>query len=138
MINLPKVMVNFHLVFFLKDNITRNLIMNNRFNQIKKALPLFSLGIILLLGLPSGYAKEANLSMLKQEQSVQQASESVVSVNQASLSQLITLKGVGQTKAHAIMAYRQQFGDFKSIDELVQVSGIGEKIITENKARLSL
>ena len=99
---------------------------------------MLSLGAVLLLSSSLGYAKEANLSISDQGQSVQQVKQQVVSLNESTLSQLITLKGIGQTKAHAIMAYRQQFGDFKSINELTKVSGIGDKIINENMARLSL
>jgi competence protein ComEA len=61
-----------------------------------------------------------------------------VNLNNSTFDQLVTLKGIGQTKAQAIIVYRQQVGGFKSVDELTQVSGIGEKIVSQNKARLSL
>lgn len=107
---------------------------------LQKTLAMLSLTLVLLIGFSTSiaYAKEAKLSLPDQEQGATQVKQQMVSLNQSTLSELITLKGVGQTKAHAIMSYRQQFGDFKSINEVTQVSGIGEKIVNENKVRLVL
>ena len=44
-----------------------------------------------------------------------------------------SLKNVGQTKAEAIVAYREQNGAFKSADDLVKVKGIGEKTVAANR-----
>ena len=49
----------------------------------------------------------------------------VVNVNTASLEELQLLPGVGETRARAIVAARKQRGGFKSVDELVEVKGIG-------------
>lgn len=43
------------------------------------------------------------------------------------------LKGVGPSKAQAIVEYRKQNGAFKSVEALANVKGIGEKIIEDNK-----
>lgn len=50
-----------------------------------------------------------------------------VNLNTATLEQLETLDGVGPATAKKIIDYREQAGGFKSVDELDQVSGIGEK-----------
>jgi competence protein ComEA len=50
-----------------------------------------------------------------------------VNLNTATLEQLETLDGVGPATAQKIVDYREQHGGFKSVDELDQVSGIGEK-----------
>ena len=50
-------------------------------------------------------------------------------LNQASQDELESLPGIGPTKAADIVAYRDQFGPFFSIDQLVEVPGIGEAII---------
>ena len=50
----------------------------------------------------------------------------VVNVNTASLEELQLLPGVGETRARAIVAARTERGGFKSVDELVEVKGIGE------------
>ena len=43
------------------------------------------------------------------------------------------MAGVGETKAAAIVAYRNNHGSFKSIDDLVLVKGIGEKTVESNR-----
>lgn len=48
------------------------------------------------------------------------------------------LKGIGSTKAKAIVAYRESNGPFASVDELLEVKGIGAAILEKNRAKLSL
>ena len=93
-------------------------------------------------------AKQPNnnyyLSRPTQQKSSQQVSSSTniqgdkISLNQANLQQLQTLNGVGEKKAQAIVEYRQKNGGFKTVDELVNVKGIGPKLLEKNKARLML
>ena len=61
-----------------------------------------------------------------------------ISLNQANVQQLQNLNGVGEKKAQAIIEYRQKNGGFKTVDELVNVKGIGPKLLEKNKARLAL
>ena len=49
-----------------------------------------------------------------------------VNINTASLEELTSLTGIGETRARAIIEYRQQAGGFSSKEELKNVSGIGE------------
>lgn len=48
------------------------------------------------------------------------------------------LSGVGETKAKAIVAYRDAHGAFTSVDELLEVKGIGESILAKNRDKLSI
>lgn len=48
------------------------------------------------------------------------------------------LKGIGPIKAEAIVAYRQKYGPFKSVEELADVKGIGEKTIVRLKPFIRL
>ncbi|MER2000699.1 MAG: helix-hairpin-helix domain-containing protein [Lysinibacillus sp.] len=50
-----------------------------------------------------------------------------VNLNTATESELMTLSGVGPSKAAAIIAYREENGPFQTIEDLKKVSGIGEK-----------
>ncbi|MGY3765333.1 helix-hairpin-helix domain-containing protein [Vagococcus vulneris] len=50
-----------------------------------------------------------------------------VNLNTATLAELMTLKGVGQKKAEAILQYRDENGRFEQIEDLKKVKGIGEK-----------
>ena len=52
----------------------------------------------------------------------------IVNINTASLTELQNLSGIGKSKAEAIIKYREQNGNFKNIEELLNVDGIGEKL----------
>ena len=56
-----------------------------------------------------------------------------VNINTAGVEELKALPGIGPSKAAAIVAYRDQHGKFKSVDELKQVKGIGEGIYQKLK-----
>lgn len=56
----------------------------------------------------------------------QLTSGDVVHLNTATQEELEGLKGIGAAKAQAILAYRSENGDFLSVEELLQVDGIGE------------
>jgi len=65
--------------------------------------------------------------------------EITVNVNQASAQELADLlSGVGIKKAEAIIEYRNQNGDFKSADDLVNVKGIGSATLEKNRERIEL
>ena len=48
------------------------------------------------------------------------------------------LAGIGATKAQAIVAYREEHGNFASVDELLEVKGIGEATLEKNRDKLSV
>lgn len=56
-----------------------------------------------------------------------------VNINTADEATLDTLPGIGPSKARRIIEYREQNGPFKSIEELKNVSGIGEKTFEQLK-----
>jgi len=63
--------------------------------------------------------------------------EGTVNINQANADEIATvLKGVGIKRAEAIVEYREEFGRFESMEELVAVQGIGPHILDENKERI--
>lgn len=67
------------------------------------------------------------------------AEEGVVNINTAPPEVLAAgLSGVGLAKAHLIVEYREAHGPFESIEELVEVRGIGEATIERNRERLTL
>jgi len=48
------------------------------------------------------------------------------------------LSGIGAAKAGAIVAYRDENGAFSSIDELIEVKGIGKALLDKNRDRLAI
>ena len=59
--------------------------------------------------------------------------DELVNINTANIDELMDIKGIGRSKAKAIIEYRNKNGNFKSIEELLNVSGIGEKLYEEIK-----
>ncbi len=63
----------------------------------------------------------------------------VVNINTADAATLSrVLNGIGPSKAQAIIDYRQQHGPFKSVEELVNVRGIGLATVERNIERMSV
>ena len=62
---------------------------------------------------------------------------SKININTASVEELATLNKVGDKTAARIVAYREANGPFNSVDDLMNVKGIGEKILLKNKDRIS-
>ncbi|MDO9535637.1 MAG: helix-hairpin-helix domain-containing protein [Bacillota bacterium] len=52
-----------------------------------------------------------------------------VNINRANKSQLESLPGIGAVKAQSILDYREKNGPFHSVDEIVKVTGIGDKTL---------
>ena len=82
-------------------------------------LKLFLATLLLLAGLAAGAADPIN-------------------VNSADAEALASaMVGLGAAKAAAIVAYREQHGPFKTVDDLLLVKGIGEATLNKNRERLT-
>jgi competence protein ComEA len=62
-----------------------------------------------------------------------------VNINTADADTLSSeLSGVGLSKAEAIVAYREQHGPYKQLEDLTKVKGIGTATIEKNKTKITL
>jgi competence protein ComEA len=62
-----------------------------------------------------------------------------VSINSASADDLArAMNGVGLKKAQAIVSYREEYGPFKTLDDLKQVPGMGSALVERNLSHLTL
>ncbi|PTB94060.1 competence protein ComEA [Marinobacter sp. B9-2] len=87
-----------------------------------KRTPLFAT-LVLLFSLVTGFAY---------------AQEATININTADVATLASLNGIGQSKAEAIVAYREANGPFAVTADLANVKGIGERTIEKNAARLAV
>ncbi|OSL31669.1 helix-hairpin-helix domain-containing protein [Escherichia albertii] len=62
-----------------------------------------------------------------------------VSINNATAEELArAMNGVGLKKAQAIVSYREEYGPFKTVEDLKQVPGMGNSLVERNLAILTL
>nr|WP_297403873.1 ComEA family DNA-binding protein [uncultured Marinobacter sp.] len=87
-----------------------------------KRTPLIAT-LVLLFSLATGFAH---------------AEPAAININTADVATLASLNGIGQSKAEAIVAYRDVNGPFATTADLADVKGIGERTIEKNAGRLSV
>ena len=61
-----------------------------------------------------------------------------VNINQASKEELMTLPGIGEVKADAIIQYRTEQGKFASIEEIKNISGIKDGVFEKMKDKITV
>ena len=61
-----------------------------------------------------------------------------ININTANSEELQSLKGIGPSTASSIIAYREEYGGFSSIEEIMNVKRIGEKTFAKIKDRISV
>jgi competence protein ComEA len=66
------------------------------------------------------------------------AADAPVNINTASADELATVSGIGPAKAAAIVEHRDKNGQFKSVDDLKLVRGIGDKMLEQLRPQLTV
>jgi len=66
------------------------------------------------------------------------ATQEAININMADVQELTKLKGVGVKKAEAIIAWREENGNFKTVDQLLEVKGIGEATLAQNRENIRI
>ncbi len=62
----------------------------------------------------------------------------IININTATAEELDLLPGIGPTKAAAIVEYREEYGPFTSVEELTEVSGIGDKTLEKLRDQITV
>lgn len=61
-----------------------------------------------------------------------------IDINSATVEQLSQLKGIGRVKAERIVRYRTDHGPFDSIEQILEVKGIGSAILDKNRELIAV
>ena len=72
-------------------------------------------------------------SFVAGEEALKCEESGLLNINTATAAELCTLSGIGEAKAEAILAYREEIGRFGSIEQLKEVSGIGDSLFNQIK-----
>lgn len=77
--------------------------------------------------------KESELEKAGGENAVLDAGDGKIDINRAGVSELMKLTGIGESRARALIAYREEHGDYLKTEDIMKVSGIGEGLYEKIK-----
>lgn len=83
-------------------------------------------------------ARERKASAEAAGASVQEESDGRIDINTADAAQLVTIPGIGETRAAAILAYREKNGPFAKVEDIMQVSGIKSSLFEKMKDYITI
>lgn len=66
------------------------------------------------------------------------ADQKQLDINSATVEQFNSLQGIGDSKARAIVAYRDEHGPFRSVEDLKDVKGIGDKLLDSLRPQITV
>ena len=116
----------------------------------RAVLGVFLLGLALALSIGAAHAAQSQTIHSDKRQCYPDAAaayaalmakakeDSVININTAQAADFVQLDGIGHSGAAAIVAYREAHGRFSSVDELMQVKGIGQRTVDKNRGRLKV
>lgn len=100
-------------------------------------LPLIASLSFSVSAAPTATATPAPMAQTVMADSQTPAQAAMLDLNQADASTLqVHLNGIGKAKAEAIVAYRDANGPFASVDELLEIKGIGSALLERNRDKL--
>jgi len=113
--------------------------MEKFFGKIKYRFPLILVILIFIFVSGTIFQEKYFINKTKHDEiNSRKYGVQIININSASYEEFLTLPGIGPTKAKAIIDYREQNGYFSSIEELINVNGIGESIFSKIKDRIKV
>lgn len=129
-INLSKkIMDEMVIIIYTKDEINnyKNIVSSEKINeQIKKEK-------INIDKNNDAEIKETKSKTIKKETKEEKEGNELININTATKEELLTISGIGESKADAIINYRKETGEFKTIEDIKNVSGIGDSLFEKIK-----
>ncbi|NRS16809.1 helix-hairpin-helix domain-containing protein [Brevibacillus sp. HB1.4B] len=105
--------------------------------QINLAVPLTDGAALVIPAKGATAPVSASIGLVQSASSVSTTgASSAINLNMATVEELMSLPGIGEARAKAIVEYRTKQGPFRSADDLKQIEGIGEKMFARIKDRL--
>jgi len=101
-------------------------------NEVENVSPPANSGVEALPTIPKAKTNSASNAPEKSTQ----PQNGLLDLNTATLEQLDTLPGIGPSKARAILELRQQIGRFSTVEQLLDVKGIGPSTLAKFRDRL--
>ena len=81
---------------------------------------------------------DACINKSKTDNSKTNTENGLISINSATMEELQSLTGIGESKANAIIEYREKNGNFNSIEDLKNVTGIGDALFEKVKDSITI
>ena len=79
-----------------------------------------------------------NGACIENDVELEESNSKKVSLNSATIDELMTLSGIGEAKAKSIIDYRDKNGGFKNIEDIKNVTGIGDSLFDKIKENITL
>lgn len=79
-----------------------------------------------------------NDACITEKEEIKNEESKLVSINTATKQELMALSGIGESKASTIIKYREEHGEFKTIEDIMNVSGIGEAAFEKIKDQITV
>lgn len=81
--------------------------------------------------------ENSSINMISKQDKCEKTKEKI-NINKATIEEIKTLPSIGASKAQAIIDYRDENGEFKSIDELSNIDGIGSKTLDKLRDKVDI
>ena len=75
---------------------------------------------------------------IKENKNNEEKNDTLISINKGTKEELMTLPGIGESKANNIIKYREEHGNFENLEDIKNVSGIGESAYSKIKDLIKL